>query len=152
MADDAERILNLGAGPLDVELDHRRVGAPPLVGDRGHGGEELAEVDPARLGAGEFRIEAGGVGDVRDQTVEALHIVLDDLHQPAARLVGLGQRQGLDRAAQGGQRVLQLVADIGGEALDGVEPAVERLGHVAQRARQVADFVCAAREVGNLLA
>ncbi len=78
--------------------------------------------------------------------------MLDDRHQPAARIVGLGERQGLDGAAQGGQRVLQLVADIGREALDRVDAPVERLRHVAQGARQVADLVGALGEIGDFLA
>ena len=65
-------------------------------------------------------------------------------------LVGLGERQGLGRAAQGGERVLQLVRHVGGEAFDGVDPLVERVGHVAQRAGQMADLVGAVGEVGDL--
>ena len=78
--------------------------------------------------------------------------MLDDRQQPLARVVAAGERQGLDRAAQRGQRVLQLVRHVRGEALDGVDAVVERLRHVAQRARQVADLVGAAGEVGDLLA
>ena len=47
--------------------------------------------------------------------------------QPRLGLVGLGERQGLDRAAQRGQRILQLVRDVGGEALDRLDAVVERL-------------------------
>ena len=67
-------------------------------------------------------------------------------------LLGLGERQGLDRAAQRGQRILQLVRDIGGEALDRLDAVVERLGHVAQRPAEMADLVAAVGEVGDLLA
>ena len=42
--------------------------------------------------------------------------------------------------------------DIGGEALDRVDAAVERLGHFAQRAREMANLVRAIGEVRNLLA
>ena len=62
------------------------------------------------------------------------------------RIVVLGQRQRLHRAAQRGQRVLQLVRDIGGEALDRLDAVVERVGHVAQRDRQIADLVLAVGE------
>ncbi len=68
-----------------------------------------------------------------------------------ARLFSLrasGQR--LDRRAQRGQRVLQLMGDIGGEHLDRLDAAVERVGHVAQRAGEMADLVAAPGEVGNL--
>ena len=61
-------------------------------------------------------------------------------------------RQGFDGAAQRGQRILQFMRDIGGEALDRLDAAVERLGHLAERAREMADFVGAIGEVGDLLA
>ena len=64
----------------------------------------------------------------------------------------LHARQGLDGAAQRGQRVLQFMRDIGGEALDRVDAVVERLRHVAQRAREMADLVGARGEIGDLLA
>ena len=48
------------------------------------------------------------------------------------------------------ERVLQLVRDVGGEALDGVDALVERSGHVAERAGQMADLVGAVGEVGDL--
>ena len=70
--------------------------------------------------------------------------------QPLARRLVLGQRQCLDRASQRGQRVLQFVADIGGEALDRLDAGIERVRHVAQRLRQIADLVLAVGEVGDL--
>ena len=78
--------------------------------------------------------------------------MLDDGDQPAREASRLGERQGLDGAAQRGQRVLQLVRDVGGEALDRLDAVVERLGHVAQGAGQMADLVGAVGEVGDLLA
>src|SRR6185437_2190048 len=42
-----------------------------------------------------------------------------------------------------------LVCDIGGETLDPFNAAIERVGHVTQRAREFSDFVASAREVGN---
>ena len=48
------------------------------------------------------------------------------------------------------QRVLDLVRDIGGKALDGVHALPQRVGHLAQRAREIADLVAAAGEVGDL--
>ena len=42
--------------------------------------------------------------------------------------------------------------DVGGEGLDRVEAAVERLRHFAQGAREMADLVRARGEIGNLLA
>ena len=126
--------------------------APALVRDRDHGLEQPRHVDRLGVGAGELGVEARGVGDVGDQPVEAAHVVLDDREQAPARLVGAGERQRLDGAAQRGQRVLQLVRDVGGEALDRLDAVVERVGHVAQRAGEMPDLVAAVGEIGDLLA
>ena len=45
----------------------------------------------------------------------------------------LDARHGFDRAAQRRQRILDLMGDVGGEALDRVHALPQRLGHVAQR-------------------
>ena len=47
------------------------------------------------------RIEAGRVRNIGNEAVEAANIVLDDVHQPAARILIPGERQGLHRATQG---------------------------------------------------
>ncbi len=57
--------------------------------------------------------------------------------------LGPGERQRLDGAAQRGQRVLEFVGDVGGEALDRLDAVVERVGHVAQRLAEMADLVAA---------
>src|SRR5439155_936072 len=76
-------------------------------------------------------------------------IVQGDGHQPALlhRVVKAGG--GLDRAAQRGKRVLDLVRDIRREALDGAHPLPQRIGHLAQRARQLADLVVASGDIGD---
>ena len=63
---------------------------------------------------------------------------------------GLGQRHGLDRRAQRGERILQFMRHVRREALDRLDAAVERVGHLAQRAGQFADLVAPVGEVGNL--
>ena len=78
--------------------------------------------------------------------------MLHDGDQPVLRLAGLHPRQRFERAAQRRQRVLQFMRDVGRKALDRVEPIVERLGHFAQRPRQMPDLVRARREIRNLLA
>ena len=113
--------------------------ATPLLrgefGDhRDHRLGELDEIDRAGVAAREFGVEPRGVGDVADQPVEPAHVVLHDLEQTIARRAGFDPRQRFHRAAQRGQRVLQFVRDVGGEALDRVDAVVERLRHVAQRA------------------
>ena len=115
-----------------------------------HRGQQLDHVDrlgvlPLKLG-----VEPARVGNVADQPVEPAHVVLDDAEQPLARLLCLGKRQRLDGGAQRGQRVLELMGDVGGEALDRFDPRVERARHVAQRPGQMADFVRALGEVRDL--
>ena len=93
-------------------------------------GADIRSMKPTEV-ARKLGVEARCVGYVGDQPVEALHVVLDDGEQAPARIIGFGQRQGLDGAAERGEGVLQLVAHVGREALDGVDPAVE----VVQRLR-----------------
>lgn len=59
----------------------------------------LSEIDALGVLAREFSVEARGVGSVGDEPVEPAHVVLDHIHQPAARRLVLGDLQGLDRAA-----------------------------------------------------
>ncbi len=123
---------------------------PAFADDAGDGFQEPAEVHGRGVLAGEFRIEARGVGNIADQPVEAAHVVLDDAGEALLGFVRFRQRQRFDRAPQRGQRVLDLVRDVGGEALDGVDTVIERGGHVAQRLAQMADLVAAMAEVGDL--
>jgi hypothetical protein len=78
-------------------------------------------------------------------------VVLDDLEQAIARRSSPDPRQNLDGAAQGGQRILQFMRDIGREALDRVHAIVKRLRHVAQSVGEMTDLVGSRREIGNLL-
>ena len=66
-----------------------------------------------------------------------------------ARGAVLDQVQGLHRRADRGQRVADLVGDVGGEALDGLHAVGQGVGHVLQRAGQVAELVVALGEVGQ---
>ena len=77
--------------------------------------------------------------------------MLHDGDKPIARMTDVHPRQRFERAAQRRQRILEFVRDIGGETLNRVETVIERLGHIAQRAGQVADLVRSRSEIGNLL-
>jgi hypothetical protein len=44
------------------------------------------------------------------------------------------------------------MADIGGKALNGGNPVIKRIGHVAQRHRKIADLILPVREIRDLLA
>ena len=127
-----------------------RRGRSQLLDVDQHRQHQAAQVDRLRFGARQLGVEPRGVGDVADQPVEALHVVLDDAHQLALLVGVLDPRDGLDRAAQRGQRVLDLVGDVGGEALDRVHALPQRLGHLAQRARQLADLVVRRRSPAGM--
>ena len=70
-------LFGVGCG-LDFQHDPRVAGTAALVRERHDGVEQAVEVDGLGLDAGELRVEAGGVGDVADQAVEAPDVVLDD--------------------------------------------------------------------------
>ena len=122
-----------GAGAHRVHLDQRL--------------QQAAQVDRLGLGARQLGIEARGIGDVGDQAVHAVDVVEDDGQQLLDARRVLQARHGLHRAAQRGQRILDLVRDVGGEALDGVDAGPEHVGHRGQRLAQLADLVAAARIV-----
>src|SRR5262249_29724699 len=93
---------------------------------------------------------AAGVGNVGDQSVESFHIVLDDGEKAVAAFIASGKRQRLNRRAQRGEGVLELVRYVGGEALYRLDAVIERGGHVAQRPREVTDLVAAVNQIGYL--
>ena len=67
-----------------------------------------------------------------------------DQFRAQVRVVDPWQR--VDRAAQRGKGVLDLVRDIGGECLDRVDPLAQRGGHVGDRPGQQADLVAPLRQ------
>src|SRR6202022_3472231 len=84
--------------------------------------------------------------------VEPPDIVLHDGDETIPCVPAIDPRQGLERAPQGGQRVLQFVCDICRKALNRIEAIVERLSHLPQSSREMADLVGAGGEIRNLLA
>ncbi len=136
--------IGLAIAVGEIEPDGRGACLAGVAHHAGDGGQQLAHVDRRRVLPRQFGVEARGVGDIADQPVEPADVVLDDARQARLGLLVLGERQGLDGAAQRGQRVLQLVGDVGGETLDRVDAVVERAGHVAQRLAEMADLVAAA--------
>src|SRR3546814_14316135 len=63
-----------------------------------------------------------------------------------ALLVALDAAEPLDRRADRGDRILELVRHIGGEMLARIDALAKGLRHVGQRARERADLVAAARQ------
>ncbi len=106
---------------------------------------------PCRL-PGQLRVEPGGIGNVGDEPVQPPHVVNDDVSQLFPVVLLLDRRQQACGVAQRGERVLEFVGDIGGEAFDRVEARIKRVGHVSQRSREIANLVRPVAEVGNLLA
>ena len=104
MADAAIGVRPAAIG--DVEHDLERIVAMDVVEKRYGGAQQLGDVDWFCVLAGELGIEPRSVGNVADQPIEPPHVVLDNLHQPLLGVGGLGERQGLRRAAQGCERVL----------------------------------------------
>ena len=103
--------------------------------------------------ARQFGIEARGVGNVGDQPVEPAHVVLDDLHQPRLRELSLLASGSVSTALRSEvSGFFSSCADVGGKALDRLDARIERVGHVAQRDRQIADLVLAVGEIRDLLA
>ena len=112
-----------------------------LVGRLDQRFQQWREFDGAGLLPLQFGVEPAGVGNIRNQAVEPPDVVLDHFQQALAALLGLGERQRLHRRAQRGERVAQFVRHVGGEALDRLDAGIERVGHFAQRAGQMADLV-----------
>ena len=120
------------AAAVEPQGDGGAVLARHVVGDADHGGEELAQIDRLGILALHLGVEAARVRDVGNQPVEPFYVVLDDREQTRAAVLALGERQRLDRRAQRGQRVLELVRNVGREALDRLDAPIERAGHAAQ--------------------
>ena len=103
--------------------------------------DEEAKVDRLEPGAGQLGVDARGFGDVGDQPVEPAHIVLRDGHQLRAQVRPVHPFQRIERGAQRGDGVFQLMADIGGEGVGRVDALAQRMAHVGQGAGQHADLV-----------
>ena len=73
-------------------------------------------------------------------------------HQLLLLLGRLGVGQRLRGRARGGQRVLELVRHVLGEALAGLDAPIERGRHLAEGGGHLADLVGAVGELGQLVA
>ena len=136
--------------PLESERHADAVVLAHVLGKAHHHLQQLLEIDARRLLPLQLGIKPTGVGNIGNEAVQTFHVVLDHVHQTVARGVALGERQRLHRAAQGGERVLEFVRHVGGEALDGLDAIVKGAGHVAQGAGEMADLVRAGGEIRDL--
>ncbi len=70
------------------------------------------QIDHRKRRCVEVGIKAAGGRYIRDKTVKPLHISQDDIHQFLLLFLVINPGNGLNRAAEGGQRVLDLMGDI----------------------------------------
>ncbi len=122
------RARRIEGDPRLVRLDRHAV----EIGDVR---QQFSHIDRFARLAGEFRVKARGVRDIGDEAVHARDVFLDDAHQLFARLRLRRDVERFAGAPDGGQRVFQLMRDIGGETLDRLDAGVDRLRHRAQRRR-----------------
>ena len=85
------------AAALETRLDRDVMAELGFVGDGGRASSAGGAGRPAHVLALQFGIEAAGVGDVGDQAVEPLDVMLDHLEQARAAVLVARQRQRLDR-------------------------------------------------------
>lgn len=136
----------------DVVDLHGLLAVAYLLGQVDHITQQHFHVDLLGIAARQLGIQPGRVGNVADQAIEPPDIVLDDIHQPLLGIVVACERQRFDGAAQRRQRVLELVADIGREAFDGIDAVVEGGRHFPECNRQIADFVLTSGKIRDFLA
>ena len=115
----------------------------------GKGRQHGAHINRLGFGPGQFRVQAGGIRNVADQAIEPAHVILDDGHEFPLLFRVLKARRCFNGAAERGQRILDLMRHVGGEILDFIHAPPQRLCHLGQALRQVADFVIAPGEIGN---
>ena len=138
-----------GADALKPEFDVDAIVAFHFIGHGNECAQQFREVDRGRFLPLQFRVQTAGVGNVGDQSIEPLDVVLNDTEKTPAAFIASGQWQRLHRRTQRGERVFKFVRDVGGKALNGFNPAIHRVGHVAKSARQMSDLVAAAGEIGD---
>src|SRR5690606_30576325 len=112
-------------------------------------GQKRLHIHAVNMFARKFRIQTRCIGNIGDQAVKTANVMLDNVKKPFARLLSLSQRQRFNSAAQRGEGVLQLVTDISGKALDGLDTGIKRISHLADGRGKMADFILTFGEIGN---
>jgi hypothetical protein len=112
--------------------------------------DQLADVDRPEVGAGELGIGSRRLADVANEPVHPCDVVADDARQPVSELRILDPLQPLNRRAQGSQRVLELVADVGGKGFDRIDPLPQRLAHVRNCPRKHPNLVGTIGQAGHV--
>src|SRR5690606_13923958 len=125
-------------GDLELQLERLLV-VRDFARNRNQVSNELLEVHLFGILAGKLGVKPRRIRNIGDEAVQPAHIVLDDLQKPRARGIGPGERERFHCAAQRSERVLQLMADIRGKALDRIYAGVKRIGHLTHGYGKVAD-------------
>src|SRR5690606_8067172 len=110
--------------PIDLERDTGVARRTCLVEEIANGFKQGRNIHVLALAARQLGVKARSVGNIADETINAAHIILDDLHQAFLLPLILRDGEGFNRAAQRGQRVLDLMGDIGCETLNCIDAAV----------------------------
>src|SRR5690606_1790467 len=137
-------------GDLELQLERLLV-VRDFARNRNQVSNELLEVHLFGILAGKLGVKPRRIRNIGDEPVQPAHIELDDLQKPHAAGIGPGERERFHCAAQRSERVLQLMADIRGKALDRIYAGVKRIGHLTHGYGKVADLVLPVGEVRNFL-
>ncbi len=129
-----------------VERQARLAVVAGRVVDLGQRGQDRRHIDRLGRRARQLGIDPARVADVADQPVQAAHVVADDGEQPPLLPGVLHPAQRLDRAADGAERVLDLVRHVRGEPLRRVHARPQGAGAFGQRVGQLADLVSAGEQ------
>ena len=111
---------------------------------------QICQVNLFARGAAHFRIDPAGFGNLAHQPVNPAHIMGGNLDQFIAQRRVFYPWERFDCAPQAGERVLDFMRDIGGEAIDRVDPVTQCAGHIRNCAREQTDFIAALRQARHL--
>ncbi len=105
--------------------DRRGLGSRCIV-DIGQRAKHRTDLQRHRRRAGNLSIHPRRIGNIRDEAIKPDDILAHDGEQAFSLGRILHPAQSLDGAANRGQRILDLMRDIGGEPLDRIHPAPQR--------------------------
>ena len=111
--------------------------------------DQLVHVDRVESRTADLRINPAGFRDFAHQPVDPAHVMRRDFGQLGAQVLVLHLLKRFERAAQGGEGVLDLMRHVGREMLYGVDALAQRFGHVRHRAGEQADLVAALGQAGH---
>ena len=92
----------------------------------------------------QFRIQPRCIGDIADQTVQALELALNLQNKLLPLLIALCVRHRFRRRAGGSDGIFQFMRHILRKTIAGFDASVQRRSHLTIRTRHLADFVAPA--------